>query len=254
MKVLVGVKRVLDYSIKVRPNAAKTAVELKGLKMSMNPFCEIAVEEAIKMKEAGKVKEIVALSIGDKSAAETIRGALAIGADRGIHVNTDKRIDYELEPLAVAKVLKHFYEQDNYDLVMLGKQAIDDDCNQTGQLLASMLDLPQATFASKIEFEDDGKLVVTREIDAGLQKLRVSIPSVITCDLRLNVPRFAKIQDIIKAKKKKIDKVDLNTLDIDAEPRLKVTKVDAPEKREGGEMVENVDELLDKLRNEAKVL
>ena len=180
MKVLVGVKRVLDYSIKVRPNAAKTAVELKGLKMSMNPFCEIAVEEAVKMREAGKVKEIVAVSIGDKSAAETIRGALALGADRGIHVSTDLRIDQELQPLAVAKVFKHIYEQDDYGLVLLGKQSIDDDSNQTGQILASMLAIPQATFASEIEFTEDDGLLVTREIDAGLQKIKVSLPSVVT--------------------------------------------------------------------------
>ena len=160
MKVLVGVKRVLDYSIKVRPNAAKTAVELKGLKMIMNPFCEIAVEEAVKMKENKKATEVVALSIGDKTAAETIRTALALGADRGIHIQTDQRIDSELQPLAVAKIFKHVYEQDEYGLVLLGKQAIDDDFNQTGQILASMLNIPQATFASEIQFEEDGNLVV----------------------------------------------------------------------------------------------
>ena len=254
MKVLVGVKRVLDYSIKVRPNSAKTAVELKGLKMSMNPFCEIAVEEAVRMKEQGKASEVVALSIGDKTAAETIRGALALGADRGIHISTDMRIDQELQPLAVAKIFKFAHEKENFDIILLGKQSIDDDYNQTGQILASMLDIPQATFASKIEFEEDGNLLVTREIDAGLQKVKVSIPSVITCDLRLNVPRFAKIQQIIKAKKKKIDKFDINELGIDIEPRLKITKVDSPEQREGGVMVETVEELVDKLKNEAKVI
>ena len=177
-----------------------------------------------------------------------------MGADRGIHVSTDKRIDMDLQPLAVAKVFKHLYEKDSYGLILLGKQAIDDDCNQTGQLLASMLDLPQATFASEIEFDGDSHLIVTREIDAGLQKVRVSIPSVLTCDLRLNVPRFAKIQDIIKAKKKKIDTINLSDLDIDVEPRLKTSKVASPETREGGVMVESVDELIDKLKNEAKVL
>ena len=248
MKVLVGVKRVLDYSIKVRPNAARSAVELKGLKMSMNPFCEIAVEEAIRMKDAKKAKEVVALSIGDKTAAETIRTALAMGADRGIHVLTNKRIDTELQPLAVAKIIKHVYQKDPYDLVLLGKQSIDGDSNQTGQILASMLDIPQATFASEIEFAEDGHLIVTREIDAGLQKVKVSIPSVVTCDLRLNVPRFAKIMDIIKAKRKKIETIKLDSLDIDVEPRLKVTKVDSPEVREGGIMVDSVDDLLAKLK------
>jgi electron transfer flavoprotein beta subunit len=254
MKVLVGVKRVLDYSLKVRPNAAKTSVELKGLKMSINPFCEIAVEEAIKMKEAKKAKEVVAVSIGDKTAAETIRTALAMGADRGIHVLTDMRIDSELQPLAVAKIFKHIYEKDAFDLVLLGKQSIDDDCNQTGQILAAMLDLPQATFASKIEFASDNELHVTREIDAGLQKVKVSLPAVVTCDLRLNVPRFAKIQDIIKAKKKPIDTINLSDLDVDVGSRLTTIKVDSPETRQGGVMVESVDDLLDKLRNEAKVL
>ena len=250
MKVLVGVKRVLDYSIKVRPNVAKTAVELKGLKMSMNPFCEIAVEEAIRMKQAKKVKEIVALSIGDRTAAETIRNALAMGADRGIHVLTDKKIDSELQPLAVSKIFKHVYEKNSFDLVLLGKQSIDDDANQTGQILASMLDIPQATFASAIEFTEDGHLIVTREIDAGLQKIKISIPSVITCDLRLNVPRFARIPDIIRAKRKKIETIKLDDLDIDAEPRLKVIKVDSPAVRGGGIIVESVDDLLTKLRDD----
>ena len=250
MKVLVGVKRVLDYSIKVRPNVARTAVELKGLKMSMNPFCEIAVEEAIRMKQAKKVKEIVALSIGDRTAAETIRNALAMGADRGIHVLTDKKIDSELQPLAVSKIFKYVYEKNSFDLVLLGKQSIDDDANQTGQILASMLDIPQATFASDIEFTEDGHLIVTREIDAGLQKIKISIPSVITCDLRLNVPRFARIPDIIRAKRKKIETIKLDDLDIDAEPRLKVIKVDSPAVRGGGIIVESVDDLLTKLRDD----
>jgi electron transfer flavoprotein beta subunit len=253
MKALVGIKRVLDYSIKVRPNAAKTAVELKGLKMSMNPFCEIAIEEAVKMREAKKITEVVAMSIGDKTAAETIRTALAMGADRGIHVLTDQRIDSDLQPLAVAKIFKFIQDRDQFSLILMGKQSIDDDCNQTGQILASMLDIPQATFASEIQFEEDGNLVVTREIDAGLQKVRISIPAVITCDLRLNVPRFAKIQDIIKAKKKKIETIKLESLDLDTAPRLKITNVDSPEVRQGGIIVKDVDELIKRLRDD-KVL
>ncbi|CAI2379119.1 unnamed protein product [Moneuplotes crassus] len=249
MKVLVGVKRVLDYSIKVRPNAAKTAVDLKGAKI-MNPFCEIAVEEAIQMKEKKKAKEVIAVSIGDKTAAETIRAALAMGADRGIHVLTNQRIDSDLQPLAVAKIFKHVFEENKTDLVLLGKQSIDDDANQTGQILAAMLDVPQATFASEIEFADDGDLIVTREIDAGLQKVKISVPSVITCDLRLNQPRFAKIPDIIKAKRKKIQTLKLEKLDIDTEPRAKTIKVDNPEVREGGVMVDNVDDLMSKLRED----
>lgn len=253
MRLLVGVKRVIDYAVKVRVSPDKTGVELKNVKMSMNPFCEIAVEEAVRLKEAGVVKEIVAVSVGPKQAQETIRTALAMGADRGIHVQTDLRTDQDLQPLAVSKILKSLVEKETPDIVILGKQAIDDDANQTGQLLAGLLDWPQATFASEVKIEDKN-LSVTREVDGGLQTLAMTLPAVITADLRLNEPRYATLPNIMKAKKKKIENLKATDLNVDLEPRLKVLKVEDPPVRAAGIMVEDVDTLVDKLKNEASVL
>mmetsp|Transcript_4172 Transcript_4172/g.4810 ORF Transcript_4172/g.4810 Transcript_4172/m.4810 type:complete len:254 (+) Transcript_4172:178-939(+) len=253
MRLLVGVKRVIDYAVKVRVTPDKTGVELKNVKMSMNPFCEIAVEEAVRLKEAGIVKEVVAVSVGPKQAQETIRTALAMGADRGIHITTDMRTDQELQPLAVSKLLKSIVEKETPDIVVLGKQAIDDDSNQTGQMLAGLLDWPQATFASKVKVEDKN-LTVTREIDGGVQTLSMTLPAVITADLRLNEPRYATLPNIMKEKKKKIDTIKAEDLGVDLSPRLKVVKVEDPPVRSAGIMVDGVDALVDKLKNEASVI
>ncbi len=249
MKVIVPVKRVIDYNVKVRVKADQSGVDLANVKMSMNPFDEIAVEEAIRLKEAGTVEEIVAVSIGPQQAQETIRTALAMGADRGILVKTDD----DVEPLAVAKILKHIVEEEKPGLVIMGKQAIDDDCNQTGQMLAALLGWPQGTFASKLEL-GDGKLNVTREIDGGLQTLELSLPAVITTDLRLNEPRYASLPNIMKAKKKPIDEKTPADYGVDTAPRLKVLKVTEPPKRQAGIKVESVAELVQKLRDEAGVI
>ena len=249
MKVLVAVKRVVDYNVKVRVKADKTGVETANVKMSMNPFDEIGVEEAIRLKEAGKATEVVAVSLGVAQAQETIRTALAMGADRGIHVLTD----VELQPLAVAKLLKAVVEKEQPKLVILGKQAIDDDCNQTGQMLAALADLPQATFASKIEIAD-GKANVTREIDGGLETLSVSLPAVVTTDLRLNEPRYVTLPNIMKAKKKQLDTVKPEDLGVDVAPRIKTLKVMEPAKRSAGIKVPDVATLVDKLKNVAKVI
>eukprot|EP00511_Aplanochytrium_stocchinoi_P002943 CAMPEP_0204824402 /NCGR_PEP_ID=MMETSP1346-20131115/2426_1 /ASSEMBLY_ACC=CAM_ASM_000771 /TAXON_ID=215587 /ORGANISM="Aplanochytrium stocchinoi, Strain GSBS06" /LENGTH=254 /DNA_ID=CAMNT_0051951545 /DNA_START=180 /DNA_END=943 /DNA_ORIENTATION=- len=254
MRLLVGVKRVIDYAVKVRVTPDKTGVELKNVKMSMNPFCEIAVEEAVRLKEAGIVKEVVAVSVGPKQAQETIRTALAMGADSGIHITTDMRTDQELQPLAVSKLLKSIVEKETPDIVVLGKQAIDDDSNQTGQMLAGLLDWPQATFASKVKVEDKN-LTVTREIDGGVQTLSMTLPAVITADLRLNEPPiryFAKHYE--GKKKKKIDTIKAEDLGVDLSPRLKVVKVEDPPVRSAGIMVDGVDALVDKLKNEASVI
>ncbi|MGE3249839.1 MAG: electron transfer flavoprotein subunit beta/FixA family protein [Hyphomonadaceae bacterium] len=239
MKVLVPVKRVLDYNLKVRVKADGSGVDLSNLKMSMNPFDEIAVEEAVRMKEAGKATEIIAVSIGPEQAQETIRTALAMGADRGILVKADG----EVEPLAVAKILKAIVEAEGPGLVILGKQAIDDDSNQTGQMLAALLDWPQATFASKIEVLD-GKMNVTREVDGGLQTLTLEGPAIVTTDLRLNEPRYASLPNIMKAKKKPIDVKTAADYSVDAAPRLQVVKVADPPKRQGGAKVKTVQELV----------
>lgn len=252
MKAIVGVKRVIDYAVKVR--VKPDGVDISNVKMSINPFCEIALEEAIRLKEAKKVSEVVALSIGPKQSAETLRTALALGADKGIHITTDARIDQIIQPLLVAKVFKHFIERDNYNIALLGKQAIDDDFNQTGQILAGLLGWPQATFISKLDVKNEKEAEITREIDGGLQTVKVRLPAVITCDLRLNTPRFAKLPDIMKAKKKPIEEIALDSLGLDTKPRLEITKVEPPAARKGGIKVETVDELIDKLRNEAKVL
>lgn len=249
MKVLVPVKRVIDANVKIRVKADESGVETANVKMSMNPFCEIAVEEAVRMKEAGKAEEIIVVSIGDDKTPETLRTALAMGADRAIHIRTEAAP----EPLATAKLLKEMAEQEKTDLVLLGKQAIDGDNNQTGQMLAALLGWPQGTFASKIEIQD-GKAEVTREIDGGLETLSLNLPAVITADLRLNTPRYAALPNIMKAKKKPLDTKTPEDYGVDISPRIKILKTEDPPKRQGGVKVESVDELIDKLQNEAKVL
>lgn len=249
MKILVGVKRVLDYNVKARVKADKTGIELANVKMSMNPFDEIAVEEALRIKEAGHAEEVIAMSIGSAQSQETIRTALAMGADRGILIETEEL----LEPLAIAKLFKHAIEKENPGLIILGKQAIDDDSNQTGQMLSAMTGMPQATFASKVEFDGD-KLKVTREVDAGLESIHVSLPAVITADLRLNEPRYAKLPNIMKAKKKPLEVISVADTGVDVTSGLSVVEVNEPPKREAGIIVDSVAELVDKLRNEAKVI
>jgi electron transfer flavoprotein beta subunit len=249
MKLLVAVKRVIDYNVKVRVKADQTGVETANVKMSMNPFDEIAVEEAVRLLEAGTATEVIAVSMGVQQCQETIRTALAMGADRGIHVKTDE----ELQPLAVAKLLAKIVEKESPDVVVLGKQAIDDDSNQTGQMLAGLLGWSQGTFASKIELAD-GKANVTREVDGGLETLSIALPVIITTDLRLNEPRYASLPNIMKAKKKPIDEMSPEDLGVDVAPRLKTLKVTEPAKREGGVKVESVAELVDKLKNEAGVI
>ena len=248
MKVLVPVKRVVDFNVKVRVKADNSGVELQNVKMSMNPFDEIAVEEAVRLKEAGKISEIVAVSIGPQQAQETIRTALAMGADRGILVKTDQLV----EPLAVAKLLQKIVGDENLDLVIMGKQAIDDDCNQTGQMLAALLGWPQGTFASEVQLEN-GAVQVTREIDGGLETIKITIPAVITTDLRLNEPRYASLPNIMKAKQKPIDEKTPEDLGVDITPRLKSLKVEEPAKREAGVKVESVEELVGKLKQEGVI-
>ena len=249
MKILVPVKRVVDYNVKVRVKADGSGVDLANVKMSMNPFDEIAIEEAVRLKEKGAATEVVAVSCGVAQCQETLRTALAIGADRAIHVETDA----ELQPLAVAKLLAALVAKETPGLVILGKQAIDDDANQTGQMLAALTDLPQATFASKVEVAD-GKAEVTREIDGGLETLSVSLPAIVTSDLRLNEPRYVTLPNIMKAKKKPLDKVTPADLGVDVAPRLKTLKVAEPAGRKAGIKVADVAALVDKLRNEAKVI
>jgi electron transfer flavoprotein beta subunit len=250
MKILVPVKRAIDKDVKIRVKADGSGVELGNVKMSMNPFDEIAVEEAIRLKEAGKATEIIAASIGPQQAAETIRTALAMGADRGVLVKTDGAA---VEPLAVAKLLKAIADAEQPGLIILGKQAIDDDCNQTGQMLAALLGWSQGTFASKLKREG-GRLHVTREVDGGLETVAFKLPSVVTTDLRLNEPRYASLPNIMKAKKKPIDVLTPEALGVDVTPRLVTIKVDEPPKRQGGRKVASVAELVDKLRNEARVI
>jgi electron transfer flavoprotein beta subunit len=249
MKVLVPVKRVLDYNLKVKVKADGSGVDLSNLKMSMNPFDEIGVEEAVRLKEKGVATEIVAVSIGPDQAQETLRTALAMGADRGVLVKADG----DVEPLDVAKILTGVVAAESPQLVILGKQAIDDDSNQTGQMLAALLDWPQATFASKLEIKD-GKATVTREVDGGLQTLTLDMPAIVTTDLRLNEPRYASLPNIMKAKKKPIDMKAPGDFGVTLKPRLKVLKVSDPPKRQGGIKVKSVAELVDKLKNEAGVL
>ncbi len=249
MKVLVAVKRVVDYNVKVRVKADGSDVDVANVKMSMNPFDEIAVEEAVRLKEAGKATEIVAVSMGVKQCEETLRTALAMGADRAIHVETDA----ELQPLAVAKLLKQVVAKEAPQLVILGKQAIDDDANQTGQMTAALLGWAQGTFASKVEL-GDGSVNVTREVDGGLETVKLSLPAVLTTDLRLNEPRYVTLPNIMAAKKKPLDKTSPADLGVDVTPRLKTLKVAEPAKRSAGVKVANAAELVAKLKNEAKVL
>lgn len=250
MKALVAIKRVIDYNVKIRVKNDKSGVEKENVKMSMNPFDEIAVEEAIRLKEKNIVDEITVVSIGKESVQETIRSALAMGADKGIMVKTDK----ELEPLSVAKTLAYFVNKDKIDLTILGKQAIDDDFNQTGQMLAGLLDYPQATFASKISKEEDG-LLVTREVDGGLETLRVNLPCIVTTDLRLNEPRYASLPNIMKAKSKPLENIQLDSLNIDTENRLELLNVESPPVRGGSvKMLENSDQLIDILKNKEGML
>ncbi|MBY6264433.1 electron transfer flavoprotein subunit beta/FixA family protein [Azospirillum sp. 412522] len=248
-RVLVPVKRVVDYNVKVRVKADGSGVETANVKMSMNPFDEIAVEEAVRLKEAGKATEVVAVSIGPAGAQETLRTALAMGADRAILVQTDA----ELQPLAVAKLLKVLVEKEAPQLVLLGKQAIDDDCNQTGQMLAALLGWPQGTFASKM-VPGEGRLTVTREIDGGLETIDLALPAVVTADLRLNEPRYASLPSIMKAKKKLLDTLTPDALGVDVTPRLTTLKVTEPPGRKGGIKVADVADLVDKLKTEARVI
>ena len=249
MKVLVPVKRVIDYNVKVRVKSDQSGVDLANVKMSMNPFDEIAVEEAIRLKEAGTASEVVAVSIGPDKAQDQIRQALAMGADRGILIKTDETV----EPLAVAKLLKKVVEEESPELVILGKQAIDDDSNQTGQMLSALLGWGQGTFASKVE-KNDGSINVTREIDGGLQTISLKLPAIVTTDLRLNEPRYASLPNIMKAKKKPLEVKEVGDYGVDIAPRLETLKVTEPPKREAGVKVESVAELVDKLKNEAGVL
>jgi len=249
MKVLVAIKRVIDYNVKIRVKSDETGIETSNVKMSMNPFDEIAIEEGVRLREGGSAEELIAISIGPKHTQETIRTALAMGADRGIHVETDD----EIEPLAVAKLLKAVVEKENPDLVILGKQAIDDDSNQTGQMLAALLGWPQGTFASELGIAD-GKASVTREIDGGLETIQITLPAIVTTDLRLNTPRYASLPNIMKAKKKTIDETTPADLGVDTAARLTTLKVAEPSGREAGVIVEDVAALVDKLRNEAKVI
>jgi electron transfer flavoprotein beta subunit len=249
MKVIVPVKRVVDYNVKVRVKADQSGMDLANVKMSMNPFDEIAVEEAVRLKEKGVVTEVIAVSCGDAKCQETLRTAMAIGADRAILVETAE----ELQPLAVAKLLKALVDKEQPGLVILGKQAIDDDCNQTGQMLAALAGLPQGTFASKVEVVGD-KVNVTREVDGGLETLSLSMPAIVTTDLRLNEPRYVTLPNIMKAKKKPMDTVKPEDLGVDVAPRIKTLKVSEPPKRGAGIMVPDVATLVDKLKNEAKVV
>ena len=249
MKILVPIKRVVDYNVKVRPLADNSDVDLNNVKMSVNPFCEIALEEAVRIKESGKATEVIAITVGKTESQEQLRTALALGADRAILVESDDL----LEPLALAKTLAKVVNEENPDLIILGKQAIDGDNNQTGQMLASLLDLPQATNASELIIEDDS-VSVTREIDGGLQTLKLSVPAIVTTDLRLNEPRYASLPNIMKAKKKELKVISLDDLGVDSSPRTEILKVELPEARAAGVMVESVDELVDKLKNEAKVI
>jgi len=249
MKVLVAVKRVVDYNVKVRVKSDNSGVDIANVKMSMNPFDEIAVEEAVRLKEKGVVTEVIAVSCGVTQCQETLRTAMAIGADRGILVETTE----ELQPLAVAKLLKALVDKEQPGLVILGKQAIDDDCNQTGQMLAALADMPQATFASKVELTAD-KASVTREVDGGLETLSVSLPAVITTDLRLNEPRYVTLPNIMKAKKKQLDVFKPEDIGVDVTPRIKTLKVMEPAKRSAGIKVPDVATLVDKLKNVAKVI
>jgi electron transfer flavoprotein beta subunit len=249
LKVLVPVKRVVDYNVKVRVKSDNTGVELDNVKMSMNPFDEIAVEEALRLKEKGIATEVIAISIGSSQVQETIRNALAMGADSGIFVETTTN----LEPLNIAKIISSVVKKEDINILILGKQAIDDDMNATGQMIAALLDWPQATFASKIDISN-GKANVSREVDGGIENIEVSLPAVISTDLRLNEPRYASLPNIMKAKKKPINQIQIDELNLNIKQRLEILRVEEPAKRQSGIMLKTVDELVDKLKNEAKVI
>ena len=249
MKILVAVKRVIDYNVQVRVKEDGSGVVTDNIKMSTNPPDDNAIEEAVKIKESGKANEVVAVTIGEDKSQETVRKALAVGADKGIHV----KVDGIVEPLAVSKILQKIVEKEKPDLVFMGKQAIDDDCNQTGQMLAALLNWPQATFASKIEIKDKS-LQVTREVDEGLETIETNIPSIVTCDLRLNEPRYASLPNIMKAKKKPLEQINASDLGVDTKQRIQQIKVEEPPKRKAGIKVASIEELVQKLKNEAKVI
>jgi len=249
MKILVAVKRVIDYNVQIRVKEDGTGVVTDNIKMSTNPPDDNAIEEAVKIKEAGKATEVIAVTVGEEKSQETIRKALAVGVDRGIHVKADGIV----EPIAVAKILQKIVDKEKPDLVFMGKQAIDDDCNQTGQMLSALLNWPQATFASKIEIKDK-KLEVVREVDEGLETIEINVPAVVTCDLRLNEPRYASLPNIMKAKKKPIEQINTSDLAVDITPRVQQIKVEEPPKRKSGIKVASVAELVQKLKNEAKVI
>ena len=249
MKILVAVKRVIDYNVQIRVKEDGTGIVTDNVKMSSNPPDDNAIEEAVKIKEAGKATEVIAVTVGEEKSQETIRKALAVGVDRGIHVKADGIV----EPIAVAKILQKIVDKEKPDLVFMGKQAIDDDCNQTGQMLSALLNWPQATFASKIEIKDK-KLEVVREVDEGLEIIEINVPAVVTCDLRLNEPRYASLPNIMKAKKKPIEQISASDLGVDITPRVQLIKVEEPPKRKAGIKVASVAELVQKLKNEAKVI
>ena len=249
MKILVPVKRVVDYNVKVRAKSDESGPDLSNAKMAINPFCEIAIEEAVRIKEAGKAEEVIAVSVGDSASQEQLRTCLALGADRAILVETSEAV----EPLGIAKALKEVVSKESPDLIILGKQAIDGDSNQTGQMLAAMLDLPQGTFASEVEIQD-GSVHVTREIDGGLQTVSLTLPAIVTTDLRLNEPRYASLPNIMKAKQKPLEVIKSDELGVDLNPRISTLKVSPPPEREAGIIVESVDQLVEKLKNEAKVI
>ena len=249
MKILVPIKRVVDYNVKVRPKADESGVDLNNVKMAINPFCEIAVEEAVRLKEAGSASEIIAVTVGAENAQEQLRTALALGADRAILVETD----LEVEPLGISKVLKAIVDKESPNLIVMGKQAIDGDNNQTGQMLAALMNYPQATFASELKIEGE-KAVVTREVDGGLQTISINLPAVVTSDLRLNEPRYASLPNIMKAKQKPLEIIKSDDLGVDLNPRISTLKVSPPPEREAGIIVESVDQLVEKLKNEAKVI
>ena len=249
MKILVPIKRVVDYNVKVRPKADESGVDLNNVKMAINPFCEIAVEEAVRLKEAGSASEIIAVTVGAENAQEQLRTALALGADRAILVETD----LEVEPLGISKVLKAIVEKESPNLIVMGKQAIDGDNNQTGQMLAALMNYPQATFASELKIEGE-KAVVTREVDGGLQTISINLPAVVTSDLRLNEPRYASLPNIMKAKQKPLEIIKSDDIGVDLNPRISTLKVSPPPEREAGIIVESVDQLVEKLKNEAKVI
>mgnify|MGYP003300139644 FL=1 len=249
MKILVAVKRVIDYNVQIRVKEDGTGIVTENVKMSTNPPDDNAIEEAVKIKESGKATEVIAVTIGEEKAQETVRKALADGADRGIHIKAEGAI----EPIAVSKILQKIVDKEKPDLVFMGKQAIDDDCNQTGQMLSALLDWPQATFASKIEVKD-GKLEVVREIDEGLETIEINMPAIVTCDLRLNEPRYASLPNIMKAKKKPIEQMNASDLGVDVSPKIQQIKVEEPPKRKAGIKVSSVAELVQKLKNEAKVI